>query len=57
MPEQKEKLRMIKMKGYKGYVWEGFKKIAENYDKAEFGKNAPKPKEVITTPFKTTYKF
>lgn len=57
MPEQKEKLKMMYMKGYKGYVWHGFKAIAKNYDKAGFGKNAAKPKEVIKTPFKTTYKF
>jgi len=48
---------MMYMKGYKGYVWEGFKAIAKNYDKAGFGINAAKPKEVIKTPFKTTYKF
>lgn len=57
MSEQKEKkLKMMYMKGYKGYVWEGFKKIAQEYDKVKWG-NGKKPKSVDKTPFKTTYKF
>lgn len=59
MAEQKQdnRLKMIKMKGYIGYVQHGFKGVAENWDKAGFGINAAKPKEVIVTPFKKTYKF
>ena len=56
MAEQKEKLKMMKMKGYKGYVWEGFKKIAERYGDVKWG-NGVAPREVIETPFKKTYKF
>ena len=54
---QESQLKMIKMKGYKGYVWEGFKKLAQTYDNVKWGKGTMKPKEVIKTPFKTTYKF
>ena len=60
MAEQKEKLKMIKMKGYKGYVWEGFKKIAQEYDKVKWNgsdDSKSKAKEIIETPFKKTYKF
>ncbi len=56
MPEQKERLKMIRMKGYKGYVWHGFKKIAQEYNKVKWG-NGAKPREVVETPFKKTYKF
>lgn len=49
-------LKMMRMKGYKGYIWEGFKKIAQEYDKVKWG-NGKEPKEKIVTPFKTTYKF
>ena len=48
------------MKGYKGYVWEGFKKIAAMYDTVQWnGKDDSKSKarEIIETPFKKTYKF
>jgi hypothetical protein len=34
---KENQLKMIKMKGYKGYVWEGFKKIAQEYDKVKWG--------------------
>ncbi len=50
------KLKMIKIKGYFGYVHEGFKAIAKNHPKIEWG-NGAEPKEIIKTPFKTTYKF
>ena len=53
---KENQLKMIKMKGYRGYVWEGFKKIAAKYDEIKWG-NGVKPKQVIETPFKTTYKF
>lgn len=53
---KESQLKMIKMKGYKGYVWEGFKAIAKMYDTIKWG-NGKKPKEVVKTPFKTTYKF
>lgn len=53
---EKKNLKMMKMKGYKGYVWEGFKALAKKYDTVKWG-NGVKPKEVIETPFKKTYKF
>lgn len=60
MGTQDNKLKMIKMKGYKGYVWEGFKKIAAMYDTVQWnGKDDSKSKarEIIETPFKKIYKF
>jgi len=53
---KENQLKMIKMKGYKGYVKEGFKKIAQEYDKVKWG-NGAKPKSVVETPFKKIYKF
>ena len=54
---KESQLKMIKMKGYIGYVREGFDGVRKNYDKVAWGKNAAEPKEVIETPFKTTIKF
>ena len=54
--KQDNKLKMIKMKGYIGYVHHGFKGVARMYDTVKWG-NGAKPKEIIETPFKKTYKF
>lgn len=56
MAEQKEKLKMIKMKGYIGYV-RSFNKLLKEYDKITWGKGRVPPLIVKKTPFKTTYKF
>lgn len=50
-------LKMIKMKGYIGYVRHGFDGVRRNYDKVKWGEGTEKPKEVKVTPFKTTIKF
>jgi hypothetical protein len=57
VPKQDNKLKMIKLKGYIGYVREGFKGIAKNYDKIKWGEGTIKPSEIKETPFKTTIKF
>lgn len=54
---QEKRLNLNRLKGWKGYVHGGFKKIAENYDDVEWGEGRVKPKVVKDTPFKKTYKF
>lgn len=55
--KQDNNLKMIKMKGYIGYVQHGFKNIAAKYDDIKWGNNPSRAKKIVKTPFKTTYKF
>jgi hypothetical protein len=57
MSESKEKrLNLSRMKGYKGWAIEGWKKVADKYDDVKWG-NGVEPKEIKITPFKITYRF
>jgi len=44
--KQEKKLNLYKMKGWKGYVQSGFKQIAKNYDKINWGEGTLKPAKV-----------
>jgi len=44
--KQEKKLNLYKMKGWKGYVQSGFKEIAKNYDKVNWGQGTLKPVKV-----------
>ena len=57
MEKQEKKLNLYKLKGWKGYAREGWKKIATNYEDIEWGEGKVKPILVKDTPFIKTYKF
>ena len=57
MSNQEKKLNLYKLKGWKGYAREGWKKIAVKYDDIEWGEGRVKPVLVRNTPFKKTYKI
>lgn len=56
MPNEK-RLNLYKLKGWKYYAREGWKKIAEKYDTVEWGEGTIKPKSVKKDGNKTIIKF
>lgn len=60
MEKQERRLNLYRLKGWKGYAREGWKKIAIKYDTIQWNgrdDKKSKAKEIIETPFKKTYKF
>jgi len=45
LPKDK-RLNLSRLKGYKGYVLHGFKRIAEKYDDVDWGEGTLKPKKI-----------